>query len=289
MFWQQVISGAAAGSIYALLAVAMVLIYKTTNIVNFAQGEMAMFTTFISYTFLFQLGQSYVVSLGLTLILSAVAGIITELLFMRPLRNAPGLNSIIVTLGLMLILNNLAAYIWGRDPLRFPSPVSEKPLKIANLVISQLHLAIILVSGIVMLALYLFLKYSKEGTAMRAAIQNQRAALLMGIEIGRVFSLAWVVGTVIGALAGMLTAPLLFLDYNMMFMVLLKAFAAAVLGGISSLPGAVVGGLTLGMGENLIGGYLSSSFKDSLSFMLIVAVLLIRPTGILGKAVRKKV
>jgi branched-chain amino acid transport system permease protein len=289
VFWQQVISGIASGSIYSLLAVAMVLVFKTTDIVNFAQGEMAMFTTFICYAFLTKAGLGYAQSLVAALLFSFFLGLFVERVFMRPLRGGPEFNSIIVTLGLMLILNNLAAYIWGRDPMRFPSPVGEEPLRIWGVIISRLHFATVLISALVMAVLYLFLKHSKQGTAMRATIQNHLAAMLMGIEIGRVSSIAWAAGSIIGALSGILAAPVLFLDYHMMFLVLLKSFAAAVLGGIVSLPGAVAGGLVLGLGENLIGGYISTSFKDSFSFLLIVAILLVRPTGLFGKVVKKKV
>jgi branched-chain amino acid transport system permease protein len=289
VFWQQVISGVANGSVYALLALSLGLIFKTTKIVNFAQGEMAMFTTFVAYTFLTKMGLSYPAAILLTLLVSVLIGVLVEFVLMRPLLKAPEFNSVIITLGLMLVLNSLASYIWGSDPVRFPSPVGSEPISLMGLIISRLHLTVILVSFAVMTALFLFLKYAKEGTALRAAIQNMRAAQLMGIKTGRVFSLAWALGTLIGALAGLLAAPVLFLDYNMMFMVLLKAFAAAVLGGFSSLPGVVVGGLVLGVFENLTGGYISSTLKDSIAFVLIIAVLLIRPQGLFGKVVIKKV
>jgi len=289
VFWQQIISGIAAGSIYGLLAVALALIFKTTNVVNFAQGEMAMFTTFIAYSLLSRLGLGYPASILLTLLAGAVLGVIFEFLLIRPLRRAPDFNSIIVTLGMFLVFNNLAGLIWGRDPVNFPSPVSEAPIQIGYLVISRIHLTTIIVSCIVMCTLFLFLKYSREGTAMRAAVQNMRAALLMGIITDRVYSLAWLIGSLIGTVAGILAAPVLFLDYNMMFMIILKSFAASVFGGLSSLPGAVAGGLILGMSENLIGGYLDPSYKDSVGFLLIVAILLVRPEGLFGRRVMKKV
>lgn len=289
MFWQQIISGISAGSVYSLLAVALVLIYKTTKVVNFAQGEMAMFTTFIAYTFLSYFGFGYFLSIFLTLVISIVFGIAFEILLIRPLRNAPSFNSIIVTIGMFLILNNLAGLLWGREPYSFPAPVAEEPLTLFGLVISRLHLSIILIATLVMLALFFFLKVSKEGVAMRAAVQNMKAALLMGISNNRVSALSWIIGTLIGSVAGLLAAPVLFLDYNMMFMMILKAFAASVFGGLDSLPGAIIGGIILGVSENLIAGYIDPSLKDSLGFLLIVAILLIRPEGLFGRAMKKKV
>jgi len=238
---QLVVSGLALGSIYALLALSLVLINKATDVVNFAQGEMAMFGTFICFTLLARTGLPLVVVLILAAPVGALLGIFTERLTMRPLYSAPQVNALIATIGLWMIYHHGAGWIWGYDPVRFPSLFSPEPLNILGTRIAENSLGIIGVSWLVVTLLYIFFEYTRTGIAMRAASMNRRAAQLMGVNVGRVSLIAWALASAISVVSGLLVAPLTFLDFEMMFAVLLKAFAGAILGGFNSLPGAIIG------------------------------------------------
>jgi branched-chain amino acid transport system permease protein len=289
MVGQLVVSGLAVGSIYALLALSLVLIDKATDVVNFAQGEMAMFGTFICFALLSTVGLPLVVVLILAGPIGALLGLLTERIAMRPLQGAPPVNALIATVGLWIIFHHLAGWIWGYDPVRFPSLFSLDPVNVFGARIAENSLGIIGVSLLVMVLLYLFFEYTRTGIAMRAASMNRRAAQLMGINVGRTAMLAWVVATTISVISGLLIAPLTFLDFEMMFAVLLNAFAGAILGGFSSLPGAVAGCLALGVLENLFAAYVSTAFKDAFGFGIILAVLMVRPQGLFTRRVMKKV
>lgn len=283
------VSGVAIGSIYALIALAIVLIYKATDVVNFAQGEMAMFATFLGLTLFSVTGVSLVWVVLMSFPIGALLGMAAERSVMRPLRNAPPLNALIVSIGLWIIFHYGAGWIWGFEAASFPSLLPQKPIDVLGAKISPNSLAIAAITAAVLFALYIFFEHTREGTAMRAASMNQQAARLMGISVGRVSLLAWAIAGGIGALAGVLVAPMTFIDVNMMFMVLLKSLAGAVLGGFTSLPGAVLGGVLIGVAESLVGVYVSAAFDDALAFLMIVLVLMIRPEGILGKPSIKKV
>jgi branched-chain amino acid transport system permease protein len=289
MVSQLVVSGLALGSIYALLALALVLINKATDVVNFAQGEMAMFGTFICFALLGQTGLPLVVVLVLSVPIGALLGAVTERLTMRPLQSAPQINALIATIGLWMIFHHGAGWIWGYDPVRFPSLFSPEPLNILGTRIAENSLGIIGVSLLVVTLLYLFFEYTRTGIAMRAASMNRRAAQLMGVNVGRVSLVAWSLASAISVVSGLLVAPLTFLDFEMMFAVLLKAFAGAILGGFNSLPGAIVGCLVIGVLENLFAAYISSAFKDTFAFGIIIVVLMIRPEGLFTRRVAKKV
>jgi branched-chain amino acid transport system permease protein len=289
MVSQLVVSGLALGSIYALLALALVLINKATDVVNFAQGEMAMFGTFICFALLGQTGLPLVVVLVLSVPIGALLGAVTERLTMRPLQPAPQINALIATIGLWMIFHHGAGWIWGYDPVRFPSLFSPEPLNILGTRIAENSLGIIGVSLLVVTLLYLFFEYTRTGIAMRAASMNRRAAQLMGVNVGRVSLVAWSLASAISVVSGLLVAPLTFLDFEMMFAVLLKAFAGAILGGFNSLPGAIVGCLVIGVLENLFAAYISSAFKDTFAFGIIIVVLMIRPEGLFTRRVAKKV
>jgi branched-chain amino acid transport system permease protein len=289
MIVQLVASGLALGSIYALLALALVLINKATDVVNFAQGEMAMLGTFICFTLLGRSGLSLPVVLALALPLGAAIGAVTERLTMSPLRSAPPVNGLIATIGLWMIFHHGAGWIWGYDPLRFPSLFPSEPANILGARVAQNSLGIIGVTAVVMILLYVFFDYTRSGIAMRAASMNRRAAQLMGVNVGRVSLTAWALAGAISVVSGLLVAPLTFLDFEMMVSVLLKAFAGAILGGFNSLPGAVVGCLLIGVLENLFAAYVSSAFKDTFAFGIIIAVLMIRPQGLFTRHIARKV
>ncbi len=289
MIPQLVASGLALGSIYALLALSLVLINKATDIVNFAQGEMAMFGTFICFWLLTRTGLPLPVVLILAVPIGALIGMATERLVMRPLQAAPQVNALIATIGLWMIFHHAAGWIWGYDPVRFPSLFSPDPLDLLGTRVAQNSLGIIGVSLVVVVLLYLFFEHTRTGIAMRAASMNARAAQLMGVNVGRIALTAWGLASAISVVSGLLIAPLTFLDFEMMFAVLLKAFAGAILGGFNSLPGAVVGCLVIGVVENLFAAYVSTAFKDAFAFAVIIAVLMVRPQGLFTQQLARKV
>ena len=285
---QQIISGLATGSLYALAALGLVLILKTTDVVNFAQGEMAMFGTFIMFTLLKTAGLPYWGAFVLALAFAFLMGAAIERVVLRPLAHAPLISVLIATLGLMQIINGVAGWIWGYQAKAFPTAVSGSPIKLGSLVITLPDLVNFVVSLVVMTGFFLLFRFTKLGVAMRAVAENRVAARLMGIPTDRILSLTWGLGGVLAATAGILIAPVTNLDINMMSEMQIKAFTAAVLGGFTSLPGAVVGGLTLGVLENVVGQFVPQ-LKTPFAFGLIVLVLVIKPTGLMGTVQRKKV
>jgi branched-chain amino acid transport system permease protein len=289
MLGQLIASGLALGSIYALLALSLVLINKSTDVVNFAQGEMAMFGTFICFALLTKAGMPLIAVLVLAAPIGALLGLATERIAIRPLQGAPQVNALIATIGLWMIFHHSAGWIWGYDPVRFPSLFPSDPLNVLGARVAQNSLGIIGVSVLVMILLYLFFAYTRTGIAMRAASMNRRAAQLMGVEVQKVGLLAWALATAISVVSGLLIAPLTFLDFEMMFAVLLKAFAGAILGGFNSLPGAVAGCLLVGVLESLFAAYVSTAFKDTFAFCIIIAVLMLRPQGLFTRRLEAKV
>jgi len=289
VFGQQVVSGLAAGCLYALAALGLVLIYRTMDIVNFAHGEMAMVSTFMAHTFLVRLGFSYILAAVCAIIFAFVFGMAVERIFLRPIQGGPLISLMIMTLGLFMVLNGAAGWVWGFDPVSFPRAVSGRPIWIGDLIITRDSILVLAVTIVMALALYAVLRFTMAGIAIRATSQNSRAARLMGVPVPKVYALTWGISAVLGAVAGILIAPTTFLSPSMMAEVQIKAFTAAVLGGFSSLPGAVVGGLLLGVLENLVAGYVSTELKSTFAFALIVAVLFIRPSGLLGTPPKRKV
>lgn len=290
MIAELIIGGLAAGSLYALIALAIVLVLQATDIPNFAQGEMAMFSTFIAYSLLTRYGLSWWLVLPLSLAIAALQGIIVQQIVIRPLLGAPVLNAVIATLGLNIALHSLAAMIWGAQTHVLESPLANLPaLKIFGVNVAPDSALTILVSVAMIVIFTLVLRHTRAGIALRAASQNQSVARLMGIPISRAFALAWAMGAVAGAVAGLLVAPIVFLDVNMMGPLLIKGFAGAVLGGLGSLTGVFVGGLLLGVIENLMGAYVSGSFGEAWSFLLIILVLIVAPSGIFGRVKSRKV
>ena len=291
-FVQQVATGLSTGSVYAVVALAIVLIYRSTSVVNFAQGEMAMLSTFIAWSFLTRM--DFWPAFFLALLVSAFMGAMLERVVLRPVEQAPVLNSVIVTLGLFTLFNSVALWRWGGVPKPFPSPEVFRgaPLSIGPATISRLNIGIFCMALVIMAVLFVFLNYTKLGLAMRATAQNPTAARMVGIRVGRMLTLGWALSAAVGGVAGILLAPILALQPSMMFGVLIFAFAAAVLGGLDSLPGAIVGGLTLGVVQNLAGTYISphtGSIDITMAFVVIVLVLLVRPTGLLGRRVIRRV
>jgi branched-chain amino acid transport system permease protein len=287
--WAQlIVNGIALGSLYALTAFGIVLIYKTTDVITFAQGETAMFCAFIAFTLLTALQLPFLVAFLLTLLFAMALGTVIERVILRPLGTTSIINPVIVTVGLALVLIGTAGWIWGYETRPFPAPVEGDPLRLGTVVLSQLNALILVVMLLLMVLLFVFFRYTLTGIAMRAVAQNRLAAQLMGIHIDLINAIGWGVGTALAAVTGVLIAPLNYLDPNMMGDVVLKAFAAAVLGGITSLPGAVVGGLLLGILDSVI-GFAVPELRTTIAFILIVLVLVVRPGGLLGTHEIKKV
>ena len=290
LFLHQVLAGVATGSIYACLALAIVMIYQTMNHLNFAQGEMAMFSTFIAWQ-LIQWGAPYWVAFVGTAALSFVAGIAIERLLFRPIHNAPVLSHVVVFIALFAILNSLAGFIWDYNVKSFPTPFGSRPLFGDGLMSS--HDAGMMGATLAMLVLlYVFFRHTRIGLAMRAAAANPQSARLSGIRVGWMIALGWGMAAAIGAVAGVMIAPVVFLDPNMMNSILVYGFAGAVVGGLTSPGGAVLGGFAVGVIENLAGTfipYVGRELKLTIALFIIVVVLTVKPSGLFGRTVVTRV
>ncbi len=289
-FLQQVLSGIAAGGIYASLALALVLIYNAMGLVNFAQGEMAMFATFLAFTLIGR-GISYWIALPVTIAIAFIGGIVIQRIVIRPVERAPVLTLVIVTLGLATLINGLAGFFFGYLPRSFPSPFSVQTVDILGAAASWQDLGVIAVSGVVLVLVFLMLQRTSVGLAMRAAAHNPEASRLLGIRVSWMLALGWGLASAVGAVSGIMVAPILYLEPNMMQTVIIYAFAAAVLGGIESPLGAVIGGLIVGVTVNLAGTYLPGVGGDlqlAVAFAIIIAVLVIRPNGLLGRRAMRR-
>jgi branched-chain amino acid transport system permease protein len=275
----QLLAGLATGSIYASLALALVMIYQATHLVNFAQGEMAMFATYIAWS-LINAGVAYWPAFLLTVLIAFVLGVVIERVVIRPVESAPVLAVVVVFIGLLVILNSIAGWIFSYTIKSFPSPF---PASLGIRYMSPHQVGALLVTLVVLALLYLFFRFTPLGLAMRAAAQNPASSRLVGIRVGWMLALGWGLAAAIGAVAGMMVAPIVYLDPNMMSGILLYAFAAALLGGIDSPGGAVVGGLVVGVLENLLGAFvIGNELKLVVALVLIVGVLLVRPSGFFG-------
>jgi branched-chain amino acid transport system permease protein len=290
-FLEQVIAGIAAGGIYASLALALVLIYRAMGLINFAQGEFAMFTAFICWSLLEGAQVPYAVAVLVAVLLGAVAAFGIERVFVRPFERGAPLAIVIVTLALFNITNSVAGFIWGYSPRSFPSPFPARPIEVGGILISIQDAAIIGVSLLTLGALYVLFNRTKLGLAMRAAALYPDVSALLGIRTGLMLGFGWGLATAVGAISGILVAPRILLEPNMMQSVIIYAFAAAVLGGIDSPIGAVVGGLTLGVLLALIGAYVPSlaDLRLALSLLLIVVLLVVRPSGLFGQQHARRV
>ena len=290
-FIQQVVSGLATGSIYAALALALVMIYEATDVVNFAQGEMAMFATYVCWTLL-NAGMPYWGAFFATLAIAFAGGVAIERIVIRPVENAPILAIVIVTIGLVVGFNSLAGWIYSYVQQPFPSPFPKAPLRFGDIVFGAHDLGQIGVTLAMLACIYVFFRFTPLGLAMRAAAQNPVSSRLVGVRVGWMLALGWGLAAMFGAVAGIMVAPVLFLDPNMMAGVQIYAFAAATLGGFTSPVGAVVGGLIVGVLENLVGTYvkfIGTELKFTVALALIIVVLLVKPSGLFGRSLVKRV
>ena len=290
-FAEQVTSGLASGAVYAGLALALVLIYRTTRVINFAQGEMATLTTFIAWS-LMNHGFSFWEAFPLVLVIAFVGGIAVERVLIRPVESASVITVVILTLGLALLLNGLMKIMWGDYDRDFNGGFSNRTVTIAGAHIAVQYIGMIAVFVATAVVLGVFFRFTKLGLALRAAALNPDSSRLAGVRVGWMLGLGWGLAAAVGAIAGMMIAPIQFLGPDMMQPVLLYAFAAAVLGGLDSLVGSIVGGLLLGLVIVLLGryvGYIDSVLKLPVALALILGLLLVRPSGLFGRVVARRV
>ena len=289
LFFQLTLAGLAIGAIYSCVALAVVMIYQATDHFNFAQGEMAMFSTFIAWTFL-GIGLPVWIAFILAVGFSFLAGIIIERTVIKPVENAPIFNQIIVFIGLLVIFNNVAGWLWEFTIKPFPSLFPED-LGFKSDLIGPHHMGVIALTLLVLFMIFCFFRFTRVGLAMRAAAANPDSAKLVGVSVGWMLALGWGLAAAVGAVGGILVAPIVYLEPNMMSGVLLYGFAGALLGGVSSPGGAVLGGLIVGVMENWVGQYVpgGSELKLTFALVLIVAVLLFKPAGLFGRVVIKRV
>lgn len=290
LYLQQVVSGIANGCVYALIALGLVLIYKATETINFAQGELLMLGAFFAFSAITLWGLPWWAGLIIAALASAVVGILIDRLIIRPLVGEAAFAIVMATLGIGFLLRAGVGMVpgWGTDTYTIVTPWTDKVFSFGAAVISQEHAVVIVTTFILCALLYLFFQKTKVGVAMQAVSENQLAAYYMGIPVGLVFTMIWGLSAASAGVAGLLIAPIAFIHSQMGFLVF-KSFAAAVVGGFGSLPGAVVGGLVIGVSETLAGFYLPEGFKDTAAYILLLLVLFVRPEGIFGEEVQKKV
>ncbi len=287
-FLQVLITGLGQGCLYGLIALGFVLIYKATEIVNFAQGDLLMLGAFFAVTYIGILDLPYWLGFLLTIISMAVFGYMLDMVVIRSMIGESQFSIIILTISIGFILRAVAGGIWGSDILSLETPYSGEMADIAGLVISQEYLVVIAGTVVLSVILFLFFKFSSLGIAMQAASQNQLAAYYMGIPVKRIFSLIWAISALVAAVAGTLMAPISLVNPQMGFLGI-KAFAAAVIGGFGSLPGALIGGLIIGSSEQLAGTYLPTGFQEITAYLIMFLVLTLRPRGLFAQIQQKKV
>lgn len=288
IFLQQLTAGLSTGGIYACVALALVMIYQATHQVNFAQGEMAMFSTFIAWA-LIQAGFPYWAAFFATVVLSFCIGAAVEFTIIRPLKNAPELSVVVVYIGLLVIFHSIAGWIFGTQIKEFPTPF-EKGAWYGSKMMSPHQVGTIFMALCLVAALFSFFRFTTLGLTMRAAAQNPGSSRLLGISVGRMLMLGWGLAAAIGSVAGMMVAPIVYLDPSMMVGVLIYAFAGALIGGIDNPIGAVIGGFLVGVLENIIGVYVvGTELKLSVALILIVGVLVIKPAGLMGRRIVQRV
>ncbi len=285
---QLVVNGAAAGCIYGLIALGFVLIYKATEMVNFAQGDIMMLGGFFAFALIAHWGLPYWIGALLAIAITAAFGYALDALLLRRVIGQPQFAVVMLTLGLGFIFRAAAGITWGYDSVGFNTPFTNRTVNLGGLVIGQDNVSIIVGTVLLCLVLYVFFSRTRLGVAMQASSQNQLAAYYMGIPVRRVFSMIWAISAGVAALAGILLSPVSMIDVNMGFLGI-KAFAAAVIGGFGSIPGALVGGVIVGIVEQLAGYYLPAGFQEVSANTVLLAMLFLRPQGLFAESMGKRV
>jgi branched-chain amino acid transport system permease protein len=287
-FLQLLVNGLAVGCIYGLVALGFVLIYKAGEVVNFAQGELVMLGAFVAFTFVVQLGLNYWVGLALAIVAMAIFGGLLDMIVVRRIIGQPQFSTVMLTIGIGVVMRSAAAMVWGPETRSLPTPFDAATFRFGGVVLSAVYLSILATTALLGLVLFGFFRFSRVGTAMQAASQNQLAAYCMGIPVKRMLSGVWALSAAVATIAGVLLAPINLIDTNL-GTVGLKAFAAAVIGGFGSIPGAVLGGILIGLIDLFSGVYLPQGFKDIASYIVLLVVLVVCPQGLFGAVGRKKV
>ena len=287
---QLLLAGVAQGCVYALVALGFVLIYKATETVNFAQGDLMMLGGFFALTASVLWGWPYWATILFAVAAMAAVGMLIERVVLRPVLGQPAFTVVMITIGVGYVLRGAVTMVpgWGTDTYNLPTPFAEGTFKLGGVIFAVQEVAVIVMTAALVAVLYVFFRFSRLGVAMQATSQNQLAAAYMGIPVRRVNMMIWGLSAGVAAFAGILLAPVTFVHSNMGF-IGLKAFPAAVVGGFGSVPGAIVGGLIIGVVESVAGRYLPEGFKDVAAYVVVLAVLLVRPSGIFGETARKKV
>lgn len=289
MLLQFLINGVVVGCIYALVAIGFTVIYNATRTVNFAGGESLMLGAFFLLTFWKLWGLPYPAALVLTLAAAALLGfVVFDRLISRPMMEASMLSRVIALMGVAAIMKGSARLVWGADAYNLPAAFGTRPWTLGPVLITPQEVAIVAFTAVIILGLYLFFQLTKLGKAMRATSQSPRGAALVGVDVAGIFAAAWVIGTMLSAFGGVLLGPLLLVEPDMGF-IGIKSFTAVVLGGFGSIPGAIAGGVLLGVVENLVAGYVRADLQIAATFLLLIGVLAVRPAGLLGKPIRKRV
>ena len=285
VFLQLILGGLAVGSIYALIALGFVLIYKATGVINFAQGELMMLGAYFCFTLIGQYHIPFLYAFLITLIFSAVLGIAIEFLIIRPMVGEPIFSVIMVTIGLSILLSSIVGIFWGHEEYKFPVSFSEQPIILGEVNISPEYLWTIITAVIFLVLFAFFFKFTMIGVGMRATAEDQDIAFLMGISVRKIFALSWIIASIVASVAGIFFANM-YLLYSSMNFVGIRAFPAAVLGGMDSVAGAIIGGLIIGIIENMAGGYLDTLFgggiKEITAFVVLIIILMVRPYGFFG-------
>jgi len=295
LFLQQLVNGITLGGVYALIAVGYTMVYGVIQLINFAHGEIYMLGAFLAYTMVTVLGLPFLAAFVLTILICSCIGIILDFIAYRPLRKAPRLAALITAIGMSIFLQNLALMIWGSQIKSYPRDVLPEIFfraawTLGDVTLSWLQIFILLITVVSMAFLHIVIHRTRIGTAMRAVSQDKTTAALMGVKVNRVISFTFAVGSAMGGMAGILVG----LYYNAIFPTMgyiagIKAFAAAVLGGIGSVPGAMLGGGVLGIAEVIGAGYISSEYRDGISYAVMIAVILFKPSGLIGRPIGEKV
>lgn len=289
MLGQLIMSGLATGSLYALTAVAVVVVFRNTRTINLAQGDFAMMGAFLAMVFIKSFELNYYLALALSVVCIMGLGVAVERLVMRPIANADWLTLFTATLGVYYILHGVSGWIWGRDTKAFPVTFEADPVNLFGAIVSEGHLINMSWAAGIGVLLYVFFKYTKQGIAMRAVTDDPDTAQLMGIPVRFIVTLTWAMAGFLAAFAGVLVAPIVYVAPEMMDEILIKGYVAAVFGGIYSIPGAILGALMIGVAENLAGGYFGAHYKTATAFVMIVALLAVLPQGLFGLRKRREI
>ncbi|MCA1032201.1 branched-chain amino acid ABC transporter permease [Bacillus timonensis] len=285
-FLQMLVTGIVVGSVYALVALGFVLIYKSSDAINFAQGEFLLVGTYVCLTLVTAYNIPFIAALVLTLIFSAVLGLVVERIVLRPFIGEPVISLIMATIGLSSILAGLVHIIWGHETRVFPQIFSEESIKLGQVVVAPVYMWSLVIVVIMLIIFTMFFKYSKLGIAMRATADDQQAAMSMGISVKTIFAVAWAIAAIVSAVGGVLLGNINGVNSSLS-LIGLKVLPVAILGGLDSIPGAIIGGLIIGVIESMTGGYLDplvgGGMKEVMPFIILVLILMFKPYGLFGK------